>query len=54
MNFRTNLRGTLKSNISAKEEAALSLVAESFISSTEQQLQKLIISGSIWEVNKNE
>jgi len=43
-----------KANISAKEEAALSLVAESFISTTEQQLQDLLAYGSIWEVNSNE
>jgi hypothetical protein len=39
-----------KANISAKEEAALSLVAESFVSTDEQQLQRLLATGSIWEV----
>lgn len=39
-----------KANMSAKEEAALSLVAESFVSTDEQQLQRLLAAGSIWEV----
>lgn len=39
-----------KANISAKEEAALSLVAESFVLTSEQQLQELLAAGSIWEV----
>jgi hypothetical protein len=43
-----------RANISAKEEAALSLAAESFISATEQQLQKLMLSGSIREVKNDE
>jgi len=43
-----------KANISAQEEAALSLVAESFVATTEKQLQELLATGSIWEVNNNE
>jgi hypothetical protein len=39
-----------KVNISTKEEAALSLVAESFVSTNDEQVQKLIEAGSIWEV----
>jgi len=39
-----------KANLSAREEAALSLVAESFVSTTEKQVQELIAAGSIWEV----
>jgi hypothetical protein len=39
-----------KANISTKEEAALSLVAEAFVSTGEQQLQGLLATGSIWEV----
>ena len=43
-----------KANISVQEEAALSLVAESFVSTTEKQLQDLLVSGSILEVKNNE
>lgn len=39
-----------RGNISDKEEAALSLVAKTFIEANEQQLQKLLSAGSIWEV----
>ena len=39
-----------KANISAKEEAALSLVAESFVSTADKQVQELLAAGSIWEV----
>ncbi len=39
-----------KANISAREEAALSFVAEFFVSTTEKQLQELLAVGSIWEV----
>lgn len=39
-----------KANISANEEAALSLVAESFVSTGEKQVQELLAAGSIWEV----
>jgi hypothetical protein len=40
-----------KANISAKEEAALSLVAEAFISATGSQINRLLAEGSIWEVH---
>lgn len=43
-----------KANISGKEEAALSLVAESFISATNEQVNQLLSEGSIWEVQDNE
>jgi len=36
--------------MSAKEEAALSLAAESFISTADKQVQELLAAGSIWEV----
>ena len=39
-----------KVNLSAREEAALSLVAESFVSTTDKQVQELTAAGSIWEV----
>lgn len=39
-----------KANITAKEEAALSLVAESFVTTTDRQVQELLSAGSIWEV----
>ena len=43
-----------KANISSKEEAALSLVAEAFISATNEQVNQLLSEGSIWEVQDNE
>ncbi len=43
-----------KTNISAKEEAALSLVAESFVATTDDHVQELLASGSIWEVQSHE
>jgi hypothetical protein len=43
-----------KANISTREEAALSLVAESFVSATDEQIQKLLAAGSIWEVQGHE
>ena len=43
-----------KANISTKEEAALSLVAEAFVSTTERQVQELLAAGSIWEVKGHE
>lgn len=43
-----------KTNISGKEEAALSLVAEAFISATNEQVNQLLSEGSIWEVQDNE
>jgi hypothetical protein len=39
-----------KTNISDKEEAALNLVAEAFISATDRQINELLSEGSIWEV----
>ena len=39
-----------KPNMSAKEEAVLSLVAESFVSATDKQVRELLTIGSIWEV----
>lgn len=39
-----------KANISAKEEAVLSLVAESFVLATDKQVRELLTTGSIWEV----
>ena len=43
-----------KANISDKEEAALSLVAEAFISANDKQIDKLLEQGSIWEVKYHE
>lgn len=43
-----------KANISAKEEAALSLVAEAFVSTTDKQVHELLATGSIWEVKCHE
>ncbi|MGD0664048.1 MAG: type II toxin-antitoxin system RelE/ParE family toxin [Syntrophorhabdales bacterium] len=39
-----------KANISDKEEAALNLVAESFVATTDEQLHELLAAGSVWEV----
>jgi hypothetical protein len=43
-----------KANISAKEEAALSLAAESFVSTADKQVHELIATGSISEVQYHE
>ena len=43
-----------KPNISGREEAALSLAAESFLSATDRQVDELLASGSIWEVQHHE
>ena len=43
-----------KANISEREEAALSLVAEAFIFATDKQVNELLSKGSIWEVKDNE
>lgn len=43
-----------RANISGREEAALSFVAESFLSATDRQVDDLLESGSIWEVRRNE
>jgi len=43
-----------KANITTKEEAALSIAAESFISATDEQVLKLLKASSIMEVNSHE
>lgn len=43
-----------KSDISIREESALSLVAEAFVSATDKQVNELIAKGSIWEVHYHE
>lgn len=43
-----------KANMSAKEEAALSLVAEALVSATDKQIRELLAAGSIWEVKYHE
>jgi len=43
-----------KANISAKEEAALSLAAEAFLAATEPQITALLTDGAIWEVKSDE
>ena len=43
-----------KANISAKEEAALSLAVQSFVETTDKQVQELLAIGSIWEVQYHE
>lgn len=43
-----------KANITTKEEAALSLVAENFVLTTDAELQKLMGNGSIWGVKSYE
>ena len=43
-----------KANISDREEAALSLAAESFLSANDIQVDELLTSGSIWEVRHYE
>ena len=40
-------------NISGKEEAALSRVAEAFLSATDGQVEELMAQGAIWEVIKS-
>jgi hypothetical protein len=44
----------VKANISNREEVALSLAAEAFISATDSQVDKLIAEGSIKEVQYHE
>ena len=41
-----------KANLTTKEEAALSLAAESFVSTTDKQVIELLEASSIWEVKK--
>lgn len=43
-----------KANISSKEEAALSLAAESFLTATDEQVALLLENGAIWEVKRHE
>ena len=43
-----------KANISGREEAALSLAAESFLSASDRQVDELLTSGSIGEVQHHE
>ena len=43
-----------KTNISVKEEAALSLAAQSFVATTDNHVQELLATGSIWEVQYHE
>jgi hypothetical protein len=43
-----------KTNISAKEEAALSLAAQFFVATTDSHVQELLATGSIWEVQYHE
>jgi len=43
-----------KANISTTEEAALNLVAESFVATADEQVQELLAAGSIWEVQCHE
>lgn len=43
-----------KANMSATEETALSLAAESFVSASDKQIQELLAVGSIWEVKHHE
>lgn len=48
--FAKNVKG----NISAKEEAALSLAAETFLMATDQQVEELLVNGFVWEVLNHE
>jgi len=43
-----------KGNISEREETALSLSAEAFLSANDKQVNELLEEGSIWEVQYNE
>lgn len=43
-----------RASISTKEEAVLGLIADSFMSTTDEQIEKLLSAGSIWEVQHNE
>lgn len=43
-----------RANISGSEETALSLAAESFLAATDRQVDELLTSGSIWEVQDHE
>ena len=50
----TNFAKNEKANISIREESALSLVAEAFVSATYRQVNELVANGSIWEVQYHE
>lgn len=43
-----------RANLSDKEEAALSLAADSFLAATDRHVNELLANGSIWEVQHNE
>ncbi len=43
-----------KTNITVKEEAALSLAAQFFVATTDSHVQDLLATGSIWEVQYHE
>ena len=43
-----------KTSITVKEEAALSLAAESFVSTVDKHVHELLAAGSIWEVQCHE
>ncbi len=43
-----------RANLSVKEEAALSLAAESFLSATDRQINELLTNDLIWEVQHHE
>ncbi len=43
-----------KANITSKEEAALSLAAESFLTATEEQVCALLIEGTVLEIKADE
>lgn len=43
-----------KTNISAREEAALSIAAQSFVAATDKHVEELLAAGSIWEVQFHE
>ena len=43
-----------KTNISSKEEAALSISAEGFLAATDQQVSALMTKGTVLEVTNNE
>lgn len=43
-----------KTNISSREEAALSLAAADFLAATDQQVVALLANGAMWEVKSDE
>ncbi len=48
------IAGKVEANISEKEEAALNIAAESFISTTDKQITELLKNNSISEINNDE